>query len=83
LVEHADVVVSSLELHRHSSRMIVAALRCLYPDTPVVIQAPEQMLAQCAPLFEGHWGPRPIPATKRTLLESVESAFSKSPVRIT
>ena len=86
LVERAAVVVSSLELHRQSSRNVVAALRRLHPDTPVVIQAPQQMLAQWSPLFEGHWEPMPRPANKRTLLNSVEFALTKpmgeSPDRI-
>jgi DNA-binding NtrC family response regulator len=77
LVERADVVVSSLGLHRESSRKVVAALRRLHPDTPVVIQASQQMFTRWAPLFEGHWGPVPIPANKRTLLDSVESALAK------
>lgn len=77
LVERADVVVSSLGLHRESSRKVVAALRRLHPDTPVVIQASQQMLARWAPLFEAHWGPMSIPANKRTLLDSVESALAK------
>jgi len=76
LVERADVVVSSLELHRESSRKVVAALRLLYPGTPVVLQGPHPMFAQWAPLFEGHWGSVEVPANKRTLLDSVESALA-------
>ena len=77
LVERADVVLSSLELHHESSRKVVAALRSLHPDTPVVIQASQQMFARWAPLFEAHWGPMSIPANKRTLLDSVESALTQ------
>jgi hypothetical protein len=77
LVEGADVVVSSLGLHRQSSRRVVTALRRLHPDTPVVIRASQETLTRWAPLFEGHWGPVPIPANKRTLLDSVESALAK------
>jgi hypothetical protein len=76
LVEHADVVVSSLELHRQSSREVVAALRHLHPDKPVVMQASEEVLARWAPLFEGHWGPVPVPTNKRTLLESLDFALA-------
>ena len=43
----------------------------------MVIQASQQLLARWAPLFEGHWGPEPGPANKRTLLDSVESALAK------
>jgi len=77
LVERADVVVSSLGLHRESSRMVVAALRRLHPEIPVVVQVPRQALARWAPMFEGHWGSVQIPATRRTLLDSVQSALAK------
>jgi len=77
LVECADVVVSSLGLHRESSRMVVAALRRLHPEIPVVVQVPRQALARWAPMFEGHWGSVQIPATRRTLLDSVQSALAK------
>ena len=77
LVERADVVVSSLELQRASSRQVVAAVTHLHRDTPVVVQAPQPMLARWAPLFEGNWGPVQTPANKRTLLDSVEAALAK------
>jgi len=75
LVERADVVVSSLGLDRDSSRMVVAALMRLHPETPVVVQASRQMLARWAPMFQAHGGPMPIPANRRTLLASVQSAL--------
>ena len=75
LVERADVVVSSLELRRESSRNVVAALRSLHPDKPVVMHASQQMFARWAPLFEAHWGLTSTPANKRTLLDLVESAL--------
>jgi len=77
LVERADVVVSSLGLRRQSSRQVVAALRRLHPDTPVVIEASQQMLARWEPMIEGHWGSVSIPANRRTLLDSVESALTQ------
>ena len=77
LVERADVVVSSLGLHRESSRMVVAALLRLHPEIPVVVQAPQQALAHWEPVFEEHLGPTQIPATRRTLLDSVQSALAK------
>jgi len=78
LVRCADVVISSLELDHESSRKVVSAHRYLHPETPVVIQAPQQVLAQWAPVFEGRWGAIRIPVTKRTLLDSVEFALAKS-----
>jgi len=77
LVECADVVVSSLELQRASSRQVVAAVTHLHSDTPIIVRAPQPMLAQWTPRFEGHWGPVQIPANKRTLLDSVEFALAK------
>ena len=78
LIERADVVVSSLGLQRESSRKVVAAFRRLHPDRAVVIQASQQMFARWAPLFEGHWEPEAMPANKRTLLDSIESALAKT-----
>jgi hypothetical protein len=72
------VVVSSLELHHESSRKVVSALRYLHPETPVIIQAPDEVLAQWAPVFVGRWGARRIPVTRRTPLDSVEIALAKS-----
>ena len=77
LVQHADVVVSSLGLHREASRMVVAALRRRHPETPLVVQAPQQSLVvQQAPRFEESWGAVPMPVSCRTLLDSVALALA-------
>jgi hypothetical protein len=79
LVQCADVVVSSLPLHRESSRKVIAALRHLHPETPMIVQAPKQMLTQWAPLFEGRsWGAMRMPVTSQTVLDSVELALARS-----
>ena len=79
LVQCADVVVSSLPLHREVSRKVIAALRNVYPETPMVVQAPQQLLARWAPLFEGHsWEAMRMPVTSQTLLDSVQLALVTS-----
>jgi len=78
LVQCADVVVSSLPLHRESSREVIAALRHLHPETPMIVQAPQHLLARCGSLFEeGSWNIR-TPVTSEILLDSVELALAES-----
>jgi len=79
LVRDADVVVSSLDLDHESSRKVVSAVKYLHPETPVIIQASQQALAEWAPVFEGRWGAMWMPVTERTLLDSVEFALATSP----
>jgi hypothetical protein len=74
LVHHADVVVSSLGLHRASSRQVVAAITTAYPRTPVVVQAPPQLLDIYRPLLRGVH-PLTMPVNDRSLLESVRRAL--------
>jgi len=78
LVQCADVVVSSLPLHRGSSRDVIAALRHLHPETPMIVQAPQPLFARWEPLFEGgSWNMR-APVTSDLLLDSVELALVES-----
>jgi hypothetical protein len=79
LVRDADVELSALDLHRQSSRKVISALRYLHSETPVIIQAHQQALAEWAPVFEGRWGAMRMPATERPLLDSVEFALATPP----
>ena len=79
LVQCADLVVSSLPLHREASRSVMAALRHRHPETPVIVQAPQQLLAQWSSLVEGpSWSAMRVPVTSQTLLETVERALAPS-----
>lgn len=76
LVQCADVVVSSLPLHRESSQKVIAAIRNRYPDTVLLVQAPQRLLAQCGPSFEDRsWRAMRMPVTSQTVLDSVERAL--------
>lgn len=79
LVQCADLVVSALPLHREASRKVITALRHRHPETPLIVQAHQQMLAQWSPLFEGRsWSAMRTPVTSQTLLESVQLALARS-----
>jgi hypothetical protein len=76
LVEDADLVVTSLGLHREPCRDVVAAIRAVYPEKPVVIEAPQQLLERWAPLFGGCWTSMRMPVTGRILIEAVDLALA-------
>ncbi len=77
LVASADVVVSSLDLHRESSQRVMVALERRHPETPVIVQAPQHMLARSATLFDGVWEPMRMPVTRKALLDTVALALAK------
>jgi hypothetical protein len=75
LVEHADVVVSSLGIDNVPSRKIVGAIKRLYPKKPVVIQASQREVERWANLMDGS-RVLPTPVTRRALLGSVEGVLA-------
>ncbi len=75
LVERADVVVSSLGIDNEPSRDVLASIRRVYPETPVIVQASKRELSRWASLFDGNRILR-TPVTGRALLDSVRDALA-------
>ncbi|MHB1444591.1 MAG: hypothetical protein ACYCZV_02880 [Acidimicrobiales bacterium] len=53
LVEHADVVVSSLQWDQEACREVLEALGCQSPGTPVIVEVLGPSISRMAPLLEG------------------------------
>jgi len=73
LAERADVVVSTLAMHRVPSRGVIEALRRHHPDTPVIVATTTSALQRWAPLLAGR-RTLCLPLTAPTLLASVTEA---------
>jgi hypothetical protein len=71
-------VVSALGLHHAAPRRIVARLADHYPATPVVVQAPSQLLGERVALVAGRV-PLVMPVTGEALLDSVRLALAGGP----
>jgi DNA-binding response OmpR family regulator len=78
LVEQADVVVSALGIDQESCRHVLATIRRLHPQTPVVVQASRRESARWAHLVEGK-SVLETPVCGPALLASVAGATRTSP----
>lgn len=74
LAERADVVVFGLGL---GGRDVLSALRDRYPETPLVIDAPDRELAPLRALT-GDFEPVPYPPTGPALISAVRRAIARA-----
>lgn len=75
LVEHADVVVSSLGVHYEPCRDVLGAIRRLHPETPVIVETTRGEFTRWGDLFDGSWELR-APVTRQALLGSVHDVLA-------
>jgi hypothetical protein len=73
-VARADVVVHSMRPHDPRNREVLKKILSRYPDTPVVVEAPQPLVesqpddyAECSVVFQ--------PVTRTTLLDVVEAVL--------
>lgn len=76
LLEHADVVVSSLQWDKEACRQVLEALGCQPPGTPVIVEVLSPSSSRVAPLLEGK---RVLntPVVSTTLLAAVDESVGR------
>jgi len=79
LLEHADVVVSSLQWDQEACRQVLEALGCQSQGTPVIVEVLGPSTARMAPLLEGK---RVLntPVLGRTLLAALDESVGVTPL---
>ena len=79
LVEHADVVVSSLQWDQEACRQVLEALGCQSPGTPVIVEVLAPFISRMASLLEGK---RVLntPVLGRTLLAALDESVGVTPL---
>ena len=75
LIEHADVVVSSIGIDHEPCRDVLGAIRRLHPETPVIVEATQREFTRWGDLFDGNWALR-TPVTGDALLGSVRDVLA-------
>jgi hypothetical protein len=73
----ADVLVCSLGYEGDGSREILRELRMRFPQTPMIVETPQQVDADLGDLLEGCWQ-IPAPATPQQIVAAVKGLSAES-----